>query len=216
MHENIALSYLLENIAAGGEFGHKLGFCIPVFPKFVISVDPVSLHQICKIKGTVELIDEIHAQRELFHQKVKELFVNTLLYFKPDGVSSLTLLELLLDLLEKILRLILGDIQIGASHDPVRTRTPDFIVDEETRQEPADDILKQNKSSRISFLSGKHEDPGEYAGHLHGGKLVFLLAGLGGLFGLLSGSENARGSRLFSCEKRSDIETLIADKREGP
>ena len=216
MHKNIAFSDLFKNIAAGGKLGNELGLCVSVLTKFVVAFDPVSFHQVCKIKGAVDLVDKIHAQGELFHQEFQKLIVDPFFYFKSDRVTSLALFELLLDLLEKIFRLILGDIQIGASHDPVRTRTPDFIVDEETRQEPADDILKQNKSSRISFLSGKHEDPGEYAGHLHGGKLVFLLAGLGGLFGLLSGSENARGSRLFSCEKRSDIETLIADQREGP
>ena len=67
MHENIAFSDLLENIAARREFGDKLGLGVSVLPKIVVAFDPVSLHKVSKIKRTVDLVYEIHAQGKLFH-----------------------------------------------------------------------------------------------------------------------------------------------------
>ena len=87
--------------------------------QIVIPVDSVSLHQIGEIQRPVNFVYKIFGQRQFRHEKTKELPVDPLFHFQFDGVPPLALLELFLNFLEKIFGLVLGDLQIGASQDPV-------------------------------------------------------------------------------------------------
>ena len=157
-----------------------------------MSFNSVRFHQISEVKGTVDLIDIVFAQGQLCHKKAQKLLVDSLFHFQADRVASLALLELLLDLLEQVFRLIFRDLQIRAPHDPVRTGALDLIIHEQPGQKSADDVFEEHKPSGLAFQSGKDKDPGENAGHLHSGEFILFFAAFARLLRFFAGTENTR------------------------
>ena len=91
-------------------------------------VNPVQFHQKGQIKRSADPIDIILFYRKLLLQNFQKLRLHFILYLQTDDLSPLTLLQLLLNLLEQICRIVLVNRQIRIPHDPVRVRTDDIVV----------------------------------------------------------------------------------------
>ena len=141
MHEDISFADLLEDIRSCGKCRNRLRLCVAVLSEFVKTLNAVRFHQISEVQRTVDLIDKIVLQGQLGHEELFELLIDPLFHFQTDRVAALALLELLLDLLEKIFRLVFRYIKIRAAHDPVGAGAADLIIDEQHGQIFADHIL---------------------------------------------------------------------------
>ena len=159
----------------------------------VKAVETVNLHQYGEIQRSRDLIDVL-LQMQLLLEDFQQSLIHAVLHLKTDGLSPLPLFQLLLDLLEKIRRLILLDCQVSVSHDTEGVSAHNVIIQEELVDVLLYDLLEQNDLLRPAARRQLH-DPVEHRGHLHGGKLQLLLA-------------------VLLSDKGSDIQRLIPDERE--
>ena len=117
---------------------------------------------------------------EVFFQDRQQLFVNFLLHLQADDLTPLPLLQLFLDFLQQIFRLILIDTQVSIAHDTVRISTKHVIVQEQLLDIPLDNLFKKQECPH-SLRSGRNlHNPWQHGRYLDSGKLclpflVFLL-----------------------------------------
>ena len=69
----------------------------------------VHFHQEGEIQRAVDPVDIILLNGKLLFDDGKKLFINARFHFQTDGLAPLSLLQLLFDLLQQILRLVLVD-----------------------------------------------------------------------------------------------------------
>ena len=197
MHENIALADLFENITAGRKTRDLLRLGIAGFPQPLEAVQAVQFHQESQIKRSVNLEDLVVCHFEFLLQEVEEPGIHAARHLQTDGITSLSLFELLLDLFEKIGCIVLIDRQIRISGDAVGICAHDIIIQKEAVKVMADDLLKEDHAALVRF--GQFQDAGKYGRYLYSRVLEFFLAALSAfcLFGRFGLFALFRGLGLF-------------------
>ena len=108
VQENVSFADVGENIVLIHQRGHRIGG-IPGRFEMVKSPQPIHLHQEGQIQGTANVENVLAADGQLFFQNLQQALIHTRLYFQTDGLAPLALLQLLLNLLQQVHRLLLVD-----------------------------------------------------------------------------------------------------------
>ena len=183
------------------------GRCILRCLIFIKAVETVELHAEREIKRSARKIDVVLSRPEFLAQNFKEPLVNIFLHLEADHLAPLALLQLLLDLNEKVLRLLLIEREIRISLDPVCRRADDVIVLEQRTDVPADHLLEKDHGPSSVRHARKLDDARKDRGHLDRRKFeaVLLLSLLHELLAaVLRGNESP------------DVQRLVPDERERP
>ena len=195
--KDIALSDLLENVASVRQLRDLLGRQIAVLRQMVEPFKLANLREECQIQRSVNIKDLFIGELQLILKDLQKPFIDAGSNLKADRVTVTALFELLLDFLEKVLRLIFIDVHVGASHNPVRCNTDDIIVKEQAFDILPDNRLQKDHPCLALLLAGKPDDSGEDRGNLHRREfqgLSLLLA----LFRLLVAVQDSGTRILFS------------------
>ena len=141
MQQDIASADLRKNIFLIVHTRNRL-WAVRRIAVRVHPVNPVQFHQKGQIKRPVDPIDIILLYRKLLLQNFQKLRLHFILYLQTDDLSPLTLLQLLLNLLEQIRRIVLVNRQIRIPHNPVRVRTDDIVIQKQLVNVALDDFFK--------------------------------------------------------------------------
>ena len=196
MQQDIASADLRKNIFLIVHARNRL-WAVRRIAVRVHPVNPVQFHQKGQIKRSADPIDIILFYRKLLLQNFQKLRLHFILYLQTDDLSPLTLLQLLLNLLEQICRIVLVNRQIRIPHDPVRVRTDDIVVQKQLVNVALDDFFKQCHTLFPVRSVRKPDNPRQYRRYLYRCKFSFAL------FALLG-------------NQCADIQCLIANQRKRP
>ena len=143
MQEDIPLTDRGKHIASGRDLRHldRLGQMGAIFLK---TFHPVDLHQEGQIQRSVDPVDIIVRDVQLFFQRLEEALVDSFLDLQTDRLSPLSALDLLFDLLEQVLRFLLldgkvagnwsaakGEVSIDPFHERIRINQESLREEEE-------------------------------------------------------------------------------------
>ena len=106
MQQYILLSYFLKNIIIRLNLRHRLRHIRLVFELFK-ALQSIHFHEESKIERSGDIVDVTLIYHQFFFDDVKQTFLNPFFDLKPYRLPPLSLLELLLDLLQEIFRLLL-------------------------------------------------------------------------------------------------------------
>ena len=193
MHQDIALPDLRKHIRVLRQLRHRLGRQVTVFLQMIKALHAVQFHQKSEVQRPADGINVLLRDRQLLPDQSEETAVDTLLHLQTDHLSPLSLFKLLLDLLQKVLRLLLLDGQIGVPHDTERIRADNIIVQEKLVYVALDHFLQKYQAPPL--LRGNLHQTGKDAWHLHRGKLHLPVA-------------------VFLRHQSSQIQGLISDQRK--
>ena len=198
MHEHVVFCDDFENILIVHKVDDRSRIVLRSFI-LVKSRKSVHFHKEREIDRTRNKEDIGFGDPEFLREDPKQPLIDALLDLKPDDLAPLALLELLLDLLQKVFSLVLVDVELGVSHDPIRVCAQNAVVLEQVAYVLADYFLKKDNDLVSVLRVRKIYDSREYRRHLYGCKFDLLLLLLLPLLGR---------------DQRADIERLIADERE--
>ena len=169
MHQDIPLPDLLKHIRVLRQLRHNLGRQITVLLQMVKTFHTVEFHQKSQIQRSADGIDILLRNCQFLPDQSEEAAVNALLHLQTDHLSPLSLFELLLDLLQEILRLLLLNRQIRIPHDAERIGADNIIVQKQLVYVALDHFFQ--KDQLPALLRRNFHQTGKDAWHLHRGKL---------------------------------------------
>ena len=189
---------------------------------------PVSLHEEGQVQRTRDGIHFLLPDPELLLQDFEQPGIHAVLILKADNLAPLPLLDLFLDLFQKIVGIILVQSQVRVPRYPVRMCADYVESGKELVHIALDHVLQQDAGMRPVFLVGQDDDSGQDARNLDRGKnrtalerfvlcdffrlelpvlLQILHDGLGnGVLGVV----------FLPGDQGADIERLVADQGKRP
>ena len=197
MQENIAFPDHLEDIFVSLETGHRGG---RIFFRLVLvePVQSVHLHEHGQIQRTLDAEDILVLDSEFCLEDLQKTFVHLLFRFQTDHLAPLTLFQLLLDLHQKVFRLVLVNGEVRVSHNTVGMGADHVVAEKKLADIPLDDLLQKDYGPGAVFLRRDLDHSRQHGGNLHGGELQDFFSFF----------------PVFLGDKGADIQRLVPDKRE--
>ena len=205
IHEDITLSDFREDIRplleADGLPGRP-GLLVETLPLHL----PVELHAEGKVAGTTRRINPGLVYIELLHQIGQQFLVHMGVVVQTDALAPLPLVQGLLDLLQKVGRVVLVDVEVGIPNNPVGIGAYDVIALIELSDISEHDLLKEYEGLPVGLIGRNLNDSRNDRRHLDRGKY-------GGIAPLAALHEV--GNPLLLFQKGSNVQRLIEDQGEG-
>ena len=170
VQKDIPLPYIGKNIIVIHKSRNRLRRIRRRF-QLIKAVHSVHFHQKRQIQRTVNFINIIISHGKLPFQDLQETFINLLLHLQTDHLAPLALLQLLLNLLQKILRLLLIQSKICIPHNPEGMGRHNIIIQKQLLHIPLNNLFQKNHSPLPVSICRKLHDPGKAGGNLNHGKL---------------------------------------------
>ena len=195
VQEDVPLADFVEDPAARRQLGHRLGRILRSL-QMVKTLQAVHLHQYGQIQGPVYDVQIVFLDMELILQNPQQPPVAVGRHLQPNGLAPLALLQLLLDFLQKVCRLVLLNGKVGITHYSKRISTHNVIVQEQLMHVPLDDLLQEDHLAHLP-IGGQLHHPAQDARHLHCGELQLL-------------------AYLLLAHQGGDVQGLVPNQRKRP
>ena len=197
MQENIAFPDHLEDIFVSLETGHRGG---RIFFRLVLvePVQSVHLHEHGQIQRTLDAEDILVLDSEFRLEDLQKTFIHLLFRFQTDHLAPLAFFQLLLDLHQKVFRLVLVNGEVRVSHNTVGMGADHVVAEKKLADIPLDDLLQKDYGPGAVFLRRDLDHSRQHGGNLHGGELQDFFSFF----------------PVFLGDKGADIQRLVPDKRE--
>ena len=174
--QNIFFSDSLKNIKLPGQLRHRLGRRIAFLLQMFKAGQSIHFHEKGQIQRPADPINFLLGNQKLLLDNLKKPLINPFLYLQTDCLPPLAPLELALDFLQQILRLILLNGKIRIAHDTERAGAYNIIIHEQLMNIPLNDFLQQNHRPGLRVLCRDLNYPVKHAGHLDSGKFKALIS----------------------------------------
>src|SRR5581483_6732200 len=176
-------------------------------------VDVIKAEQPHEVEGPVEAKNVFMGETEVVAQRIKNDVVHPVFDLQTDGGAAAEVAQLFLDFLEKVLRLLLVDVEIAVARDPEGMRAVHDVAGEKHAGAELDDLAEKHVALRAAFRRLDLDEARENARHGQNRAPVFHLrrfriiegdddverfvAKLGKRMGLVEGERGEHGKNLF-------------------